>query len=74
MKKSDYRRWLSDRLNVQSNLLMGATAAMSIMGCIAIFIELIVAGWILSVGFCGTLIGWLLAFLIVGVALIVTFA
>ncbi|MCA9061033.1 MAG: hypothetical protein KDA85_21120 [Planctomycetaceae bacterium] len=74
MKKSDYRRWLSDRLNVQSNLLMGATAAMSIMGCIAIFIELIVAGWILSVGFCGTLIGWLLAFVIVGVALVVTFA
>ncbi|MCA9063767.1 MAG: hypothetical protein KDA96_11930 [Planctomycetaceae bacterium] len=73
MKKSDYRRWLSERIAGQNKLLMGSLAALSALGSTAILIEMIVFWLILKLGFCGVgAISWLLAMAIVGAVLAVT--
>ena len=61
MKKDEYRRWFSDKLQGQNRLLIGAITAMVGLGLVATLLEAGTFAVILRLGFVGS---WIAAFVV----------
>jgi hypothetical protein len=54
LKKEQMRRWLSERLQTQKQLVTAAMAGMAVIGTIATLMEFVLFYLIISVGFIGS--------------------